>query len=94
MTPKNNESELKRLIASDLSKYDLTHLVERAIEPFGRYQKFVFIALCTHSIISAICTTITAFHIYTPEEFRCVEEAVQVCIFHYDSRAIFFKITM
>lgn len=59
---------------SEASSYELSKLVARTIDPFGRYQKFVVLALCWHSVLTAISNTLTAFHIYTPDDYYCVDE--------------------
>lgn len=64
----------------DATKSDLAHFVYRAIEPFGRFQKIVISFLCINSAIVGINNTVQPFHIYTPENYTCAEEAFEVCV--------------
>lgn len=62
----------------NLTDEQLKKLLERTVNSFGRYQKFIIVALCWHNLVAAISNTLTSFYIYTPDNFECAEEAFQV----------------
>lgn len=57
----------------DSSSYiypDLPHLIAVVLNPMGRYQIALLLALTFNSAIVGISHTLTSFHTYTPE-FYC-----------------------
>lgn len=60
--------------------HNLPLLINRVIEKFGSYQKFVWAALCLNSLIVGINGTVTAFYVYTPESYYCGNVTSQVHI--------------
>lgn len=63
---------------SNVSQKLLVKLVDRAVYPFGRYQKFMVLVLCWHNLVAAISNTLTSFHIFTPESYECAEVDFEV----------------
>lgn len=78
VTSENFISEEARLNGTETVKESLSRLVHRVLDPFGRYQKFLFIALCFNSAIVGINSTIATFYVYTPKSFNCIEDEFEV----------------
>lgn len=61
-------------------QFDISELVNRVIERFGRHQVLIYLLLCTNSIIVAINHTLTTFHIYTPTSYECADQTTTVSV--------------